>query len=54
MIDRGLRVLGVMQLVGFAAFLGLCLTKGRPEANAHPDVRGGGDWGFGGTDKGRP
>lgn len=24
--------------------------RGRPETNYHPDLRGGGDWGFGGSD----
>lgn len=28
----------------------LVLAPGRKQANAHPTVRGGGDWGFGGSD----
>ena len=35
-------------LIAYAVF-----GRGRPEANGHPDIRGGGDWGFGGTDEGR-
>lgn len=38
--------LGLNALIVLAA----AITPGRPQANAHPDVRGGGDWGFGGSD----
>jgi hypothetical protein len=50
-IDKTLRMLGVAQLLGGLALVVLCAGKGRPDTNAHPDVRGGGDWGFGGTDE---
>jgi hypothetical protein len=49
-IDRTLKTLGVAQLIGLGGLIVLCAGKGRPDTNAHPDVRGGGDWGFGGSD----
>ena len=49
-MDRLLRALGVMYLAGAVGFVLLFFGRGRPEANAHPDVRGGGDLGFGGSD----
>lgn len=50
MVRRAFTVMLVGQGI-FATGMGFALlfARGRPEANAHPDVRGGGDAGFGGT-----
>lgn len=50
MTDKFLKLCGVLWLLNTAAFAFLIAMPGRQQANAHPDIRGGGDWGFGGTD----
>lgn len=46
------RLLGWWLSVNALGLVVLVLFPGRELANAHPDVRGGGDLGFGGTDPG--
>lgn len=45
-----LRLTKLWLLASFTLAAALALAPGRPWTNDHPEIRGGGDWGFGGAD----